>query len=138
MASKGFPNPIDVHVGGRIRLRRTLLGMKQEKLAEAIGLSFQQLQKYEYGRNRVGASRLFDLARMLDVPISYFFEEMGADVADRSPSHLTGVPVSKLQAYVAEPDPLMKRETLKLVRAYFKIADPKVRQRLAELVRALH
>ena len=67
MASKGFPNPIDVHVGSRIRLRRTLLGMSQERLAEAIGLTFQQVQKYERGANRVGSSRLFDLSRVLDV-----------------------------------------------------------------------
>ena len=66
MASKGFPNPIDVHVGSRIRLRRTLLGMSQERLAEAIGLTFQQVQKYERGANRVGSSRLYDLSRVLD------------------------------------------------------------------------
>src|SRR5213075_2885231 len=76
MASKGFPNPIDVHVGSRIRLRRTLLGMSQERLAEAIGLTFQQVQKYERGANRVGSSRLFDLSRVLDVTVSYFFEDM--------------------------------------------------------------
>ena len=81
MASKGFPNPIDVHVGQRVRQRRTLLGMSQEKLAEAIGLTFQQVQKYERGANRVGSSRLFDLARVLDVPIAYFFEDMEANVA---------------------------------------------------------
>ncbi len=69
------PNPIDVHVGSRVRLRRTLLGMSQEKLGEAIGLTFQQVQKYERGANfRVGASRLYDLSRVLDVPVSYFFE----------------------------------------------------------------
>src|SRR4051794_36261191 len=78
MASKGFPNPIDVHVGNRIRLRRTLLGMSQERLAEQIGLTFQQVQKYERGTNRVSSSRLFDLSRVLDVPIRYFFEEMSA------------------------------------------------------------
>ena len=80
MASKGFPNPIDVHVGNRIRLRRTLLGMSQERLAEQIGLTFQQVQKYERGTNRVSSSRLFDLSRVLDVPIRYFFEEMSAGV----------------------------------------------------------
>jgi transcriptional regulator with XRE-family HTH domain len=69
MASKGFPNPIDVHLGRRIRQRRTLLGMTQEKLAEAIGLTFQQEQKYERGGKRVSSSRLFDLTRILDVPI---------------------------------------------------------------------
>src|ERR687887_971680 len=76
MASKGFPNPIDVHVGSRIRLRRTLLGMSQERLAEAIGLTFQQVQKYERGANRIGASRLFELAHVLDVPVGFFFEDM--------------------------------------------------------------
>src|SRR5436853_835780 len=72
------PNPIDVRVGSRVRLRRTLLGMSQEKLGEAIGLTFQQVQKYERGANRVGASRLYDLSKVLDVPVSYFFEEMAS------------------------------------------------------------
>ena len=70
------PSPIDVHVGSRIRLRRTLLGMSQERLGESLGLTFQQVQKYERGVNRVGASRLFDLSRVLDVPISFFFDDM--------------------------------------------------------------
>src|SRR5215212_4959897 len=70
------PSPIDVHVGGRVRLRRTLMGMSQERLGEALGLTFQQVQKYERGVNRIGASRLFDLARVLDVPISFFFDDM--------------------------------------------------------------
>ena len=90
MASKGFPNPIDVHVGQRIRLRRTLLGMSQEKLGEAIGLTFQQVQKYERGANRVGSSRLFDLGRVLDVPISYFFEDMPNAVQEKSPLEADG------------------------------------------------
>src|SRR5665213_1874859 len=73
---EGRPSPIDVHVGSRIRLRRTLLGMSQERLGEALGLTFQQVQKYERGVNRVGASRLFDLSRVLDVPISFFFDRI--------------------------------------------------------------
>src|ERR1041384_5108638 len=96
MASKGFPNPIDVHVGTRVRLRRTLLGMSQEKLGEAIGLTFQQVQKYERGANRIGASRLYDLSRVLDVPVSYFFEE------------LPDMPVGRAQqtsAAMPDPDP---------------------------------
>jgi len=137
MASKGFPNPIDVHVGQRVRQRRTLLGMSQEKLAEAIGLTFQQVQKYERGANRVGSSRLFDLARVLDVPIAYFFEDMEANVAAKSPSRLMGVSESKLQPYATEPDPLAKRETLELVRAYYKIGEPRVRKRIFELTKAL-
>src|SRR5207248_5219741 len=95
MASKGFPNPIDVHVGQRVRQRRTLLGMSQEKLAEAIGLTFQQVQKYERGAKRVGSSRLFDRARVLDVPIAYFFEDMAANVAAKSPSRLMRASESK-------------------------------------------
>ena len=135
MASKGFPNPIDVHVGQRIRQRRTLLGMSQEKLAEAIGLTFQQVQKYERGANRVGSSRLFDLARVLEVPIAYFFEE--ASVANKSPSRLMGVSETRMQPYVSEPDPLARRETLELVRAYYRIDEIRVRKRVFELTKAL-
>src|SRR4029434_1905237 len=86
MASKGFPNPIDVHVGARIRLRRTLLGITQVALAEAIGLTFQQVKKYEKGSNRVSSSRLLDVANALDVSISYFFDEMSAAVQGQNPS----------------------------------------------------
>ena len=135
MASKGFPNPIDVHVGQRIRSRRTLLGMSQEKLGEAIGLTFQQVQKYERGANRVGSSRLFDLARVLDVPISYFFEDMPHSVQEKSPSKLMGVATPPSVEY--EPDPMAKRETLELVRAYYRISDPAVRKRIFELTKSL-
>src|ERR1700683_4563334 len=79
---EGRPSPIDVHVGSRVRLRRTLLGMSQERLGEALGLTFQQVQKYERGVNRVGASRLFDLSRVLDVPISFFFDDMPDSLAN--------------------------------------------------------
>ena len=82
----GTPNPVDVHVGTRMRLRRTLLGLSQEKLGAAIGLTFQQVQKYERGANRISASRLFDLARILDVPVSFFFDDMPDAVQSSSPS----------------------------------------------------
>lgn len=124
------PNPIDVHVGARVRLRRTLLGMSQEKLGDAIGLTFQQVQKYERGANRIGASRLYDLSRVLDVPVSYFFEELG----DAAP------PPSGMGEPIAEPyqaNPMMKRETLELVRAYLRITDPQVKRRLFDLAKAL-
>ncbi|MEE8214488.1 MAG: helix-turn-helix domain-containing protein [Alphaproteobacteria bacterium] len=130
----GRPNPVDVHVGARVRLRRTLLGMSQEKLGDAIGLTFQQVQKYERGANRIGSSRLFDLSRVLDVPIEFFFDEMPGDVAASSPAQTRGMaeePVSY------ELDPMAKRETLELVRAYYKITDPHVRKRLFELTKAL-
>src|ERR1041384_6651710 len=84
------PNPTDVHVGSRLRLRRTLLGMSQEKLGEAIGLTFQQVQKYERGANRIGASRLWDLSRVLDCPMSFFFEDMDEATASASPRNLSG------------------------------------------------
>jgi transcriptional regulator with XRE-family HTH domain len=135
--SKGFPNPIDVYVGQRIRQRRVLLGMTQEKVAAAIGLTYQQVQKYERGADRVVSSRLFVLARILNVKISYFFEEMEASVAAKSPSQLAGVPTSKMQTPSGEPDPLGKRETLELVRAYYQIADPRLRKRVFELAKAL-
>jgi transcriptional regulator with XRE-family HTH domain len=135
MASKGFPNPIDVHVGSRIRLRRTLLGISQERLAEAIGLTFQQVQKYEKGANRVSSSRLYDLARILDVPLPYFFEEMSAGVSAQTPSAL--MKTKQRPANEQEADPLARRETLEFVRAYYKIEDPAVRKRVFELTKAV-
>src|ERR1700760_4526999 len=79
------PNPVDVHVGSRVRLRRTLLGISQEKLGEAIGLTFQQVQKYERGANRIGASRLWDLSLVLNCPVAYFYEDMSDTAASASP-----------------------------------------------------
>jgi transcriptional regulator with XRE-family HTH domain len=130
----GRPNPVDVHVGSRVRLRRTLLGMSQEKLGEAIGLTFQQVQKYERGSNRIGASRLFDLSRVLDVPVGFFFEEMTPETQESSPAQMQGL---QEEGAAYEPDPLAKRETLELVRAYYRIEDPMVRKRLFELTKAL-
>ncbi|MCG8508423.1 MAG: helix-turn-helix domain-containing protein [Rhodospirillales bacterium] len=131
----GVPNPIDVHVGGRVRLRRTLLGMSQEKLGEAVNLTFQQIQKYERGANRIGASRMFELSQVLDVPVSFFFDDMPEEFKSSE-----GVRERALRDYEQasyEPDPLARRETLELVRAYYKIDDPKVRKRLFELTKSL-
>ncbi len=129
----GVPNPIDIHVGSRVRLRRTLLGMSQEKLGEAVGLTFQQIQKYERGANRIGASRLYELSRILDVPISFFFDDMTesaqAGVADGG---FSDTPQAALEA-----DPLTRRETLELVRAYYRVNNPQVRRRLFELAKSL-
>ncbi len=130
----GRPNPIDVHVGGRLRLRRTLLGLSQESLGEALGLTFQQIQKYERGANRIGASRLFDLARALEVPVEYFYDEMSPDVMAASPRHMASATEEPPPQRV---DPMSKRETLDLVRTYYKIGDPNVRKRVYELARAL-
>ncbi len=126
--------PIDVHVGARLRQRRKLLGMSQRNLGDALGVSFQQMQKSERGANRIGTSRLYDLARVLDVPVEYFFEEMPTAVAASSPT-LGGGRAKKPPIY--EPNPMAKQETLELVRAYYKISDPRVRKRLYELTKAL-
>lgn len=113
--------------------------MSQEKLGEAIGLTFQQVQKYERGANRIGASRLFDLSRVLDVPVSFFFDDMPAEAAaapvDDDEVGGGGAYEERPGAY--EPDPMAKRETLELVRAYYRINDPSVRKRLFELTKAV-
>jgi transcriptional regulator with XRE-family HTH domain len=126
------PNPVDVHVGSRVRLRRTLLGMSQERLGDAIGLTFQQVQKYERGANRIGASRLYDLSRVLDVPVSFFFDDIDPAVA--AP---TSEAASAPDEARAEPDPMMRRETLELVRAYYRIPDSQIRRRLFDLTKAI-
>ena len=131
----GIPSPIDVHVGARLRQRRTLLGMSQTTLGDAIGLTFQQMQKYEKGTNRISASRLFALSRVLDVPVEYFFDDVPAEVSASSPATEKRGRAKKPPSY--EPDPMAKRETLELVRAYYKIRDPQLRKRLRELTKAL-
>jgi transcriptional regulator with XRE-family HTH domain len=132
----GLPNPVDIHVGARVRLRRTLMGMSQEKLGESIGLTFQQVQKYERGANRIGASRLFDLSRVLDVPVSFFFDDMAESVQEQSPVAVARGGLAE-EAVGFDADPMSKRETLELVRAYYSITDPQVRKRVYELAKAL-
>ena len=131
----GVPNPVDIHVGGRVRLRRTLLGMSQEKLGDSVGLTFQQIQKYERGANRIGASRLFEFSRILDVPVSYFFDDMPDALRTREGRMRVGL--QDQDQSELEPDPMAKRETLELVRAYYRIATPRVRKRLFELTKSL-
>ncbi len=138
LSARARPSPIDVHVGSRIRLRRTLLGMSQERLGDQLGLTFQQVQKYERGVNRVGASRLFDLARVLDVPISFFFDDMPDDLAGSlgagSRRALGGV--TDAQDPFGD-DTMTRRETLELVRAYYRIGDPNQRKKIFDLIRAM-
>ncbi|WP_075997794.1 helix-turn-helix domain-containing protein [Salaquimonas pukyongi] len=124
------PNPIDIHVGSRIRLRRTMLGLSQEKLGDALGITFQQIQKYEKGANRVGASRLQEISRVLKTPVAFFFE--GAPGQDTSDA---GFKETSSANYVV--DFLSSNEGLQLNRAFVKIEDPKVRKKLVELAKAL-
>jgi transcriptional regulator with XRE-family HTH domain len=132
-------HPVDTHVGARMRQRRPLLGMSQTKLGDAVGLTFQQVQKYERGSNRVSSSRLFEFAKVLDVPVAYFFDEMPSNA-------LSGRPMSGRgrkgfgeagTPFEQDKDPLIKRETLELVRAYYKIREARVRKRIFELVKAV-
>lgn len=132
---KGKSNPIDAHVGKRLRLRRTLLGLSQEKLGEAVELTFQQIQKYERGANRIGASRLFAISRVLDVPVGYFFEDMDSHAS--SFANADGSYDGLAEDAPSEEDKMAKRETLELVRAYYRIKDPAVRKRLFDLTKSI-
>ena len=134
------PNPIDVHVGARLRLRRTLLGLSQEKLGEAVGITFQQLQKYERGANRISASRLFNLAQVLGVSVGFFFDDMPPATAGGGNHGYSGGQEPVGDAEIGETGEfasMARRETLELVRAYYRIAEPGLRRRAFELIKAL-
>ena len=127
------PNPIDVHVGSRVRLQRMLLGISQEKLGERLGLTFQQIQKYEKGVNRIGASRLFDLAQVLGVPVQFFYD--AAPVAETATAASAGFADRPGDTYIF--DFLNTREGLELNKAFARISDPKARRAILDLVRSL-
>jgi transcriptional regulator with XRE-family HTH domain len=131
MANKKQPNPIDVHVGSRVRLRRMMLGMSQEKLGEHLGITFQQVQKYEKGTNRIGASRLQHIARVLTVPVSFFFEDAPGTV-QTDPNRLAPEVSTN---YVVEF--LSSSEGIQLNKAFIRIKDAKLRRKVIELVRAM-
>ena len=131
-------NPVDRHVGEQLRRRRVLLGMSQQKLADALGLVFQQVQKYEKGTNRLGASRLFDAARILDVPIGYFFADMPESVMRCSPASRGNPSASdEVVANAESGDVMGRRETIRLVRSYYQIKDNNVRKTLLAMARAM-
>ena len=132
MANKKQPNPIDIHVGSRVRLRRMMLSMSQEKLGEALGITFQQIQKYEKGTNRTGASRLQHIARVLQVPVSFFFEDApGGPGGDT----VTGMSEAPQTQHVV--DFLSSAEGIQLNRAFVRIKNPKLRRRVIDLVRGM-
>ncbi|MEM6383357.1 MAG: helix-turn-helix transcriptional regulator [Pseudomonadota bacterium] len=128
MANNRAPNPIDAHVGARLRMRRMMLSISQERLGEALGVSFQQVQKYEKGTNRIGAGRLQEVAHHLQVPISYFYDEMPGAQKQTGFAE-TGV------SYVS--DLLTTSDGVDLTRAFLKIKDAKVRRRVVDLVKAI-
>ena len=120
IATKDGPHPIDVHVGSRVRRSRTLLGMNQTQLGEKLGITYQQIQKYETGFNRISASRLYQMTRILDVPVSFFFDGLDEGASAWSPDNI-----------------LLKRETLEFVRAYYRIGNPAARKGLFKLTEAM-
>ena len=126
------PNPIDIHVGSRVRLRRMLLGMSQEKLGDQMSLTFQQIQKYEKGTNRIGASRLYQIAQILEVPVQFFFDDAPIPAGM---SEKTGMGEPKMESFLYEF--ISTRDGLELIRAFVSIHDPKVRKRVVDLVRTL-
>lgn len=132
----GTPHPVDAHVGSRVRLRRTMIGMSQEKLGEAVGLTFQQIQKYERGANRIGCSRLYQFSHILGVPVAFFFEDMPEDALGKVGKKSAKGMSDQDQAELSD-DPLSRQETLELVRAYYRISDPKVRQKVFDLLRSM-
>lgn len=114
------PHPVDVHIGERIRMRRDLLGMKQDVAASALGVNYKQLQKYEKGTNRISASRLYLLSQIFEVPVSYFYDGLGAEITSKTPA-----------------DIMIRPETMELVRTYYRVEDAGIRRSLLELMRTL-
>lgn len=122
-------HPVDIHVGRRLRLRRTTLGMSQEAIGDATGVSFQQIQKYERGINRIGSSRLFDFSKLLRVPIGYFFEGFGDDIGE------LGMADTDVAGFKHEA--LSSRETIDIMRSYARIKSPAMRKKIADLIKAV-
>ena len=128
---KKKPNPIDIHVGSRVRLRRTMQGMSQEKLGDALGITFQQIQKYEKGSNRIGASRMQQIASALKVPVSFFFEDAPMPPGTANP----GMAEAGATSYVV--DFLSSPEGIALNRSFVRITNPAIRRKIIEMVRTL-
>lgn len=129
-ADKQGPNPVDVQVGARLKSRRLMLGLSQEELAQAVGITFQQIQKYERGANRVSASRLVDICRALKTSTDYFFEG-----ANGQRLQMKGVSDNKQEGL--EPDPLTQKDVVELIRAYSNIDNPQIKKQLLEMAKAM-
>jgi len=132
---KGQPDPVDVYVGRRLRKQRTLLRLSQEQLARAVGVTFQQIQKYERGSNRVSASRLYDIAKVLGVPISFFFDHIEDEIDGRPEAHIDGFGEPPAPAYTQSD--LTRSETLDLVAAYWKLPSDDIRRKALALLRSM-
>ena len=135
--TKGGPDPVDVHVGKRLRVRRSLLGISQEKLAKNIGLTFQQIQKYERGTNRVSAGRLYQFSKILDVPVQYFYEQLTKANQNLPLKNGTmGFSDNEQDSFLSE-DIMSRKETLELVRIYYSIKNPTIRKDIVKLIKSM-
>ena len=133
--TKGTPNEMDIHVGQRLKVRRSLLGMSQEKLAEAAGITFQQIQKYERGMNRISAGRLFDFSNVLDVPVSYFFEQFQNPIQSSQYSH--GLSDNNQEGFDKGDDIMSRKETIDLVRTYYSVKDEDARKDILKFIKSM-
>lgn len=131
MNEKPTPQPVDIHVGKRVRMRRILVGLTQSKLAQALGITFQQVQKYESGVNRIGSSRLYHISQILNVPVAYFFDEMSNEVSKGSTILQSGFEAS------FDASRMETKETINLVNNYYGIKDKVVRRKLYNLVKSM-
>ena len=127
--TKGTADPVDIHVGHRLKVRRSLLGLSQEKLANGIGITFQQVQKYEQGLNRISAGRLYKFSKILEVPVAYFYENYGKQAQ--------GLSDNDQEAFLSEEDLLQNKETLELVKAYYAIKDPELRKDTIKFIKSM-
>jgi len=126
-------DPIDIHVGAKVRARRLLMGLSQDNLAKLIGLTFQQVQKYERGTNRISVSRLIDIAKALKVPVNYFFaENISADAI-----LCNSLSDNKQDDFILDDEPLAKKDVIELVRAYSSIKDPNLKKQLLEMAKTM-
>ena len=132
--SDGAPNPVDVHVGSQLKLRRILLGLSQERLAEELGITFQQVQKYEKGLNRIGASRLWDLAQVLGVSVDYFYENIDENSQNKSPRKISGQLLLSDNTKEFDMGLLLNKDIRDLINAYTKISDSKIAKNVLNLV----
>lgn len=136
--TKGTPSSIDIHVGQRIKVRRSLMGYSQEKLAEFLGITFQQIQKYEKGTNRVSAGRLYELSKILEVPVSYFFDKItGSEKSDRGAMGLSDNQQAPFSSGHASDDLMENKETIDLLKAYYSIQNPQMRKDVIKFIKSM-
>lgn len=133
------PTLVDAHIGLRLRTRRSMLGLTQEKLAELLGITFQQVQKYENGQNRISASRLYDLSTILQIPVQFFFDDMDSQTAQGSPRYLHAAAVPQIEDLPEPPfsDPLSLQCNLELVKNFGNIKDPQIAETLLNLIKRI-